>query len=184
MKTVGILIFFTAAAGFSASHTTRLTFRGTGSIHGTTGGLETGFETRQGPEVDAQFNRQTTGTIAPARVPADHVPKPNGSTIGAAGTGFSGFRGISHLDQRLTDGGNQFSTEPPDQALAVGNGFVLESVNLAIGVYNTAGTPLALTSLNAFSSLLRDQPQRHPPVYGPFLSDPRAYYDARRDGGL
>src|SRR5436189_66027 len=47
---------------------------------------------------------------------------------------FRGFIGLTHLDQRLyAGGGNQFSTEPPDQGLAVGNGFVLEGVNAADG---------------------------------------------------
>src|SRR5205814_9387353 len=53
---------------------------------------------------------------------------------------FRGFIGLTHLDQRLyAGGGNQFSTEPPDQGLAVGNGFVLEGVNAAINVYDTNG---------------------------------------------
>jgi hypothetical protein len=65
---------------------------------------------------------------------------------------FRGFTGLTHLDQRLANGGNQFSTEPPDQGLAVGNGFVLEGVNCAINVYDTNGVvqlprPLALTEL-------------------------------------
>ncbi len=180
--TFGILAILTAAASlaFSAGNTTRLTPRGTGSIRTTvTNGAETGYETRQGPEVDAHFSRKVSGTIAPARVPADHVPAPAGSPIGMAGAGLSGFGGISHLDQRLAGGGNQFSLEPPDQALAVGNGYVLESVNLALAVYTTGGTSLGIASLNDFFSLapaiLRTAT---PPVYGPFLSDPRAYFDA------
>jgi hypothetical protein len=116
--------------------------------------------------------------MAPARVPADHVPNPPASAIGG-GTGFTGFSGISHLDQRLADGGNQFSLEPPDQALAVGNGYVLESVNLALAVYTATGSQLAIDSLNHFfglpSVILRTA---NPPVYGPFLADPRAYFDA------
>src|SRR5205814_1149594 len=66
---------------------------------------------------------------------------------------FRGFIGLTHLDQRLyAGGGNQFSTEPPDQGLAVGNGFVLEGVNAAINVYDTNGIvqlprPVALTEL-------------------------------------
>ena len=53
---------------------------------------------------------------------------------------FRGFTGLTHLDQRLyAANGNQFSTEPPDQGLAVGNNFVLEGVNCAINVYDTNG---------------------------------------------
>jgi hypothetical protein len=45
---------------------------------------------------------------------------------------------------------NQWSLEPPDQALCVGNGFVFEAVNNAVAVYTTSGTRLALKSLNEF----------------------------------
>jgi len=63
---------------------------------------------------------------------------------------FRGFTGLTHLQQRTARNGNQFSTEPPDQGLAVGNGFVLEAINSALNVYNTDGVqqlvrPLALT---------------------------------------
>ena len=79
----------------------------------------------------------------------------------------------------MAAGGNQFSLEPPDQALAVGNGFVLESVNLAIALYTPGGTLIGTDSLNDFFGLapaiLRTAT---PPVFGPFLADPRAYYDS------
>jgi hypothetical protein len=41
----------------------------------------------------------------------------------------TGFEGLNHYQQRYACGGNQFSVEPPDQALCVGNGYVLEAVN-------------------------------------------------------
>ena len=50
------------------------------------------------------------------------------------------FDGLNHRDQRLANGGNQFSLEPPDQGLCVGNGFVMETVNDVIRVFDTAGT--------------------------------------------
>lgn len=63
---------------------------------------------------------------------------------------FRGFTGLTHLQQRTARNGNQFSTEPPDQGLAVGNGFVLEAINSALNVYDTNGVqqlprPLALS---------------------------------------
>jgi hypothetical protein len=63
---------------------------------------------------------------------------------------FRGFTGLTHLQQRTARNGNQFSIEPPDQGLAVGNGFVLEAINSALNVYDTNGVqllprPLALT---------------------------------------
>jgi len=57
---------------------------------------------------------------------------------------------LTHLQQRTARNGNQFSTEPPDQGLAVGNGLVLEGVNSALNVYDTNGVqqlahPVALS---------------------------------------
>jgi hypothetical protein len=52
------------------------------------------------------------------------------------------FDGLTSRDQRLANGGNQFSVEPPDQALCVANGSVLESVNTVIRVRDTAGANL------------------------------------------
>src|SRR6476659_6567773 len=65
---------------------------------------------------------------------------------------FRGFTGLTHLDQRFANGGNQFSHEPPDQGLAVGNDFVMEAVNCAINIYDVNGIvqlprPLALTEI-------------------------------------
>ncbi len=39
-----------------------------------------------------------------------------------------GFGGLTHADSRFANNGNQFSGEPPDQALCVGNGFTFEMV--------------------------------------------------------
>ena len=70
----------------------------------------------------------------------------------AAHAFFRGFTGLTHRDQRLANSGNQFSHEPPDEGLAVGNGFVLQAVNSALNIYDTNGVvqigrPLALTEL-------------------------------------
>jgi len=139
-----------------------------------TGGL--GPEIQIGPEVDAHFERVAKGSISPSRVPASHVPTPADSAI----TGFragAGFDGLTHRDQRLASNGNQFSTEPPDQALAVGNGFVLEGVNTALRVRRTDGSAATATvALNAFFGLPVEI-NRTTGVFGPFTTDPRAYFD-------
>jgi hypothetical protein len=57
-------------------------------------------------------------------------------------TTATGFLGLTHLDQRLANNGNQFSIEPPSPSIAVGNGYVLEGVNNAINVYSVSGTPM------------------------------------------
>ena len=43
------------------------------------------------------------------------------------------FDGLNFRQQRLANSGKQFSIEPPDQGLCVGNGFVLESTRSARG---------------------------------------------------
>jgi hypothetical protein len=88
------------------------------------------------------------------------------------------FDGLNHRDQRLANGGNQFSLEPPDQGLCVGNGFVMETVNDVIRIFNTAGT--ALTVAIAQNSFYGYPPaiNRTTGVRGPFVTDPSCLYDA------
>jgi hypothetical protein len=52
---------------------------------------------------------------------------------------ITGFEGLNLYQQRYARGGNQFTVEPPDQALCVGNGYVVEAVNDVFNVYNTSG---------------------------------------------
>ena len=95
-----------------------------------------------------------------------------------------GFNGISHRDQRFAGTGpyanTQFSTEPPDQGLAVGNGFVVQTVNAALAIYdaNTGALRQGPTALNQFFRL-KPEINRANGAYGDFTSDPRAYYDAQ-----
>ena len=65
--------------------------------------------------MDAHFTKSASGNNSSARVPSASVPTPAGSAITAAGANFSGFKGISHRDQRLASSGNQFSIEPPNR---------------------------------------------------------------------
>lgn len=142
---------------------------------------EVGTETRTAPEVDVRFTKpQISGTISPARVPSAHVPTPAGSAFAStAGDTFFGFNAISHRDQRLADNGNQFSVEPPDQGLAVGNGFVVEAVNDAVRVFNTSGVPQTGTvALNTFLKLPSQIVRGNPTVFGPEPTDPKVYFDS------
>ncbi|MBA2287162.1 MAG: hypothetical protein H0W02_16940 [Ktedonobacteraceae bacterium] len=87
------------------------------------------------------------------------------------------FDGINHRQQRLANGGNQFSLEPPDQGLCVGNGFVFESVNDALSIYDYSGkTVKAVTALNAFYGY-PPSINRTTHVFGPELTDPSCYFD-------
>lgn len=93
-----------------------------------------------------------------------------------------GFPGLTHRDQRLAGKGafvnTQFSTEPPDQGLAAGNGFILEAVNTALAVYDqhTGSLLVGPTPLNQFYNLTPEIIRPSGP-YGDFLSDPRCYFD-------
>ncbi len=87
------------------------------------------------------------------------------------------FNGLTMRDQRLANGGNQFSVEPPDQGLCVGNGFVLESVNDVLRVYDKAGHALVgVEDLNTFYGYPA-QFNRTTGQEGPFVTDPTCYYD-------
>lgn len=86
------------------------------------------------------------------------------------------FDGIDHFDSRTADGGNQFSNEPPDQGLCVGNGKVFESVNSAVQVYNKGGTGHSVTSLNRFYGLASWFVRPNGP-FGPDLFDPTCVFD-------
>ncbi len=102
----------------------------------------------------------------------------------ATSASASGFDGISIHDQDVAGtgayAGTQYGLEPPDQALAVGNGFVVEAVNNALAIFKTDGTLAAApTPMNQFLAL---EPEylRTTGTYGSqSLSDPRAYYDAQ-----
>lgn len=182
MRTQVLLLTFFAlgsawGANISKIHTVR---SGTTTIQSGgrfTGAQDTGFEIRRTPDVDAHMTR-TSGTKSPARVPAAGVPRPGAAAI-VNGINFFGFNGMTHLDQRLAGGGNQFSGEPPDQGLAVGNGYVTEAVNNALAVYATNGTLIAgPIDLNSFFGLAPAIVRSTPPVFGPFITDPRLYFDS------
>ena len=96
----------------------------------------------------------------------------------------TGFEGLNLFDQRYANGGNQFSIEPPDQALCVGNGYVVEAVNDVFNVYNASGQSLlspnrvgGTVDLNSFFG--------YPAMFnrttgdqGPGITDPSCLYDA------
>ncbi len=69
--------------------------------------------------------------------------------------------------------------EPPDQALCVGNGFIVESANDVLKIYDTTGRQLVgPVDLNTFygypAALDRTQPSL---PRGPSLTDPVCYFD-------
>ena len=95
-----------------------------------------------------------------------------------AGAVSTGFNGLTHLDQRSANGGNQFSVEPPNASIAVGNGYVLEGVNNAIQVYSAAGVPL-LAKVISSNELFGVGPaiNRVTGANGVFPTDMRVFFD-------
>jgi hypothetical protein len=107
----------------------------------------------------------------------------------------TGFEGLNHYQQRYSRGGNQFSIEPPDQGLCVGNGYVVEAVNDVFNVYNSSGVSQLPdnTATNIVSGFARNVNHSidlnslygYPPainrstgVDGPELTDPSCIYDS------
>jgi hypothetical protein len=81
-----------------------------------------------------------------------------------------GFAGL-----RAADNGES-SSEPPDQALCVGNGQVMEGVNTALTVYSTNGTQqIPVVSLNEFFGPPPDIPPGQ--LIVPFFLDPSCQFD-------
>ncbi|TME69544.1 MAG: hypothetical protein E6I49_10605, partial [Chloroflexi bacterium] len=108
------------------------------------------------------------------------------------------FEGLNFYQQRYSRGGNQFSVEPPDQGMCVGNGYIVEAVNDVFNVFNFAGASVLPdnTSTNIVAGRARNVNHAidlnsffhyppavnrsvSPPVRGPNVTDPTCYYDAQ-----
>jgi hypothetical protein len=114
-------------------------------------------------------------SIAATTVP---VPNPAVTAIAGGRGGAHGFVGITDATQSQAKG--NFSLEPPDQGLCAHAGVVLEAVNLGVQAYTETGHSLTgVISLNAFFHLPLGVIAGTPTTFGPFLSDPRCYFDAQ-----
>src|SRR5690349_3651428 len=107
----------------------------------------------------------------------------------------TGFEGLNFYQQRFARGGNQFSVEPPDQALCVGNGYELEAVNDVLNIYDPSGASVLPdnTATNIVSGFPRNVNHavdlnsfygyapainRTTGVRAQFVTDPSCLYDA------
>ncbi len=164
------------------------------------------------------FTPSGAGDVTQAEFPAgDNEPGPNpyNGTISfstGAGGGPSvssgkkaksnpvfnfGFEGLNHYQQRYSRGGNQFSLEPPDQGMCVGNGDVVEVVNDVFNVYSAA-TGASVLPDNTATNIVAGFPRNvnhavdlnsfygYPPainrstgVRGQFVTDPSCIFDAQ-----
>jgi len=182
-------LIVTAAAPVAAARPTtslghqstqKLTRIGTAHVAKLKAGAFAIGEIRPDPESAGGVDRQIPNSINAARVPSAHVPRP--ATIPVAdATAGNGFDGLNHFDQRFAGtgayAGTQFSLEPPDQGLCVGNGFVVETINTAVRVRDATGNDLtAPIALNQFFGLTPEIIRPAGP-FGDFTSDPKCYFD-------
>jgi hypothetical protein len=143
---VGLSPWSTASAASQIGGTVSLS--GTGSP--TTGDAS---PSGSGDTTSVEFPGQLDTAAGPAPYSGTIVDRSN-STGSGSGSGVSvkgaqkaksnptvnaSFEGLNLYQQRYARGGNQFTVEPPDQGLCVGNGYVVEAVNDVINVYNTSG---------------------------------------------
>ncbi len=86
-----------------------------------------------------------------------------------------GFPGLDALDSAIANGLDVnspalgYAVEPPDQGLCVGNGLVVEAVNIVMSVHTTGGT---LVSPSTPLSAIFGVPSTD------FISDPKCIYDS------
>jgi hypothetical protein len=151
------------------------------------------------PDVAGGLEKDAPGAAAAAKVAANKrlvvnrhlTPAGAGATKAQPGskasvvrTGASlirSFNGLRSVDSRLADNGNQFTNTPPDQAVCVGKGYVVEGVNSAVRVDTTRGRRGGVMSLNKFlglpSAIVRGSGTTST-VYGPEPTDPTCVYDS------
>jgi hypothetical protein len=140
-------------------------------VMGQPGGLHT-LKTPADPGGDATGGSNSSGP------PGGELPTVTSATVAASNPGLvTSFDGLDAFQQRYANNGNQFDVTPPDQGLAVGNGYVLEVVNTVLRVYNTSGQPLTgVEDLNTFLGYAAEFNQETGAI-GPEVTDPSAYFD-------
>ncbi len=106
-----------------------------------------------------------------------------------------GFEGLNLYQQRYARGGNQFTVEPPDQGMCVGNGYIVEAVNDVFNVFDASGQSVLPdnTATNIVAGFPRDVNHavdlnsfygyapainRATGVRAQFVTDPSCIYDA------
>jgi hypothetical protein len=148
-----------------------------------------GEESEGGPD-------QYDGTISFSTGAGSGPSVNSGSKAKSNPTFKFGFQGLNFYQQRYARGGNQFSVEPPDQGMCVGNGYVVEAVNDVFNVYSAA-TGASVLPDNTATNIVGGFPRnvnhaidlnsfygyapainRSTGVFGQFVTDPSCLYDA------
>ena len=184
-----VSILATASASAQGPSTRTIPAGGTTSIRPGTVGADSlqqpELRTRRATQGEAgEFNRSRPG-FKNGKFPKKPLDAPTVNSSAVAGSNPElnlSINGLNHRDQRLANGGNQFSLEPPDQGLCVGNGYVVEVVNSVLRVYSVAtGAPLTgVQDLNTFfgyPAAINRATFPAPNSIGPNVIDPICYYD-------
>ena len=154
--------------------TSQLKFRGTVNL--------TALATRSRPATSTSASRPASPLRPKSHPPAAAIrsanPNPPPTPLRVLSGPPVGFVGLTAADSGAVNG---FDVEPPDQGLCATGNTVVEPVNLAVAVYTeSAITLLHPVSLNSFFGLAPAVSNNgRTTTYGPFLSDPRCYYDAQ-----
>jgi hypothetical protein len=179
-----LLVLMVPTASAADGSTRQIPAGGTTSIRAGVEGADGLQQPEFRPKVESEgeagnFNRERPG-FKNGKFPKKPLDAPNvkSSAVAASNPELNlSFNGLNHRDQRLANGGNQWSLEPPDQALCVGNGYVVESVNSVLRVWNTSGAALTgVQDLNTFFGYPAAV-NRTTGEIGPNVIDPVCYYD-------
>jgi len=199
---VGLSPWSTASAASQIGGTVSLS--GTGSP--TTGDASA---SGSGDTTSVEFPGQLDTAAGPAPYSGTIVDRSNSSGSGSGSGGSvkgaqkaksnptlkNSFEGLNLYQQRYARSGNQFTVEPPDQGLCVGNGFEVEAVNDVFNVFDASGNSVLPdnTSTNIVSGFPRNVNHavdlnsfygyapainRTTGVRAQFVTDPSCLYDA------
>jgi hypothetical protein len=181
-----MLVIAVPAAPGAAQGTRLVPSAGTTSIHST----GTGSTAIAQPEIRPRFEEEDEGGVETDRPrpgfkngkfpkkPLDAPTVPSSPVAGSNPELTLGFEGLNHFEQRFANGGNQFSLEPPDQALCVGGGYTVEGTNSVLRVFSSStGAPLTgVMDLNTFFGYPAAI-DRTTGTIGPNVIDPICLYD-------
>jgi hypothetical protein len=183
---IGLVLLICSAQEVTAQNVP-LTNSGTSSLQSSAEGVD---GPQQTPEFDPAIDISDDGSGSAVSSTSGQVI--NRTLGGSPGPGVSAksgkkaksnpivnltFDGLNHRNQRLANGGNQFSLEPPDQGLCGGNGFVVEAINDVLRVYDTNGNAqTGVVDLNTFFGYAAAI-NRRTGAFGPEITDPSCYFD-------
>jgi hypothetical protein len=179
----GTLAFGLAGAPASAvgGGTRQIPSGGTTAIRATAEGAGAISTPEFAADPDSGKGEPTVKPVSSSIFPEAPLPTPRVKGSRLAPTNpevIASVNGLNHRNQRLANGSNQFSVEPPDQALCVGNGFVVESVNSVLQVFNS-GTGAAITGVQDLNTFFGYPAaiNRTTGEFGPDVIDPVCTYD-------